>query len=408
MGAKISRCLRSKQEEYEQLTSLIVSKQSSPGGEGQRTLLVFINPHSGKGRSLETFAHLVAPKLDSNLIRYEVVVTTGPNHARDVLIAKENLGMFNGILILSGDGLVFEALNGILSRVDAFNILSNLPIGIIPSGSGNGLLCSVLAKHGVDLSEKSVMNKSIEIATSPTVNAERVALYSVKTETERYAAFLSVGWGLMADIDIESEKWRKLGKHRFDIMGFIRSCNLRSYRGRLTYRPYKARGYNPEADVFNVYDKTTQERIDEESLQRPTPKTWTLHDSEDVTSSDPQEEEEEVIIEDNFINMYAVTLSHIGANHRFAPSAQLEDNRIHLSFILWRDIRTRVDVAKYLLAIEQGKHLDLPFVKNVEVSSMKLEVLSEGSYVVLDGEVIETKSIEVSSTRNNFRVFSST
>ncbi|PIC44653.1 hypothetical protein B9Z55_004951 [Caenorhabditis nigoni] len=422
MGATICCCCRSDQEQNEQLTSVILSREPPPKEQCRGTLLVFINPHSGRGKSLETFAHTVAPKLDRSLIRYEVVVTTGPNHARNVLMTKTDLGKFNGVLILSGDGLVFEALNGVLCREDAFRIFPNLPIGIVPSGSGNGLLCSVLSKYGTKMNEKSVMDRALEIASSPTARAESVALYSVKTETTTYAAFLSIGWGLMADIDIESEKWRKLGGHRFTLMGFIRSCNLRSYKGRLTYRPYKARGYNPSSNVFSIYDKTTQQRIDdstaitipsfadsedEEKYLKNQKTTWTLHDSEDTTSSET-EDAEEVVIEDDFINMYAVTLSHIAADGPFAPSAKLEDNRIHLSYILWKDIGTRVDIAKYLLAIEHETHLDLPFVKRVEVSSMKLEVLSDGSYVVLDGEVVETKSIQVSSTRDNICVFSST
>lgn len=39
---------------------------------------------------------------------------------------------------------------------------------------------------------------------------------------------------------------------------------------------------------------------------------------------------------------------------------------------------------------------------------MKLEVISEGSHVVLDGEVVDTKTIEVASTKNHISVFSST
>ncbi|EGT46391.1 hypothetical protein CAEBREN_31475 [Caenorhabditis brenneri] len=411
MGGTICCCCRSDAEEQEQLTSVILSREPPPQEQCRGTLLVFINPHSGKGKSLETFAHTVGPKLDRSLIRYEVVVTTGPNHARNVLMTKTDLGKFNGVLILSGDGLVFEALNGILCRDDAFRIFPTLPIGIVPSGSGNGLLCSVLSKYGTKMNEKSVMDRALEIATSPNAKAETVALYSVKTDSQTYAAFLSIGWGLMADIDIESEKWRKsLGHHRFTAMGFIRSCNLRSYKGRLTYRLYKPKGFKPASNPFNIYEKTTQQRIDESKENEGDTldskfKTWTLHDSDTDTISS---EDEEIVIEDDFINMYAVTLSHIAADGPFAPSAKLEDNRIHLSYILWKDIGTRVDIAKYLLAIEHETHLDLPFVKRVEVSSMKLEVLSDGSFVVLDGEVVETKTIEVSSTRNNICVFSST
>uniref|UniRef100_A0A8R1HKK1 DAGKc domain-containing protein n=1 Tax=Caenorhabditis japonica TaxID=281687 RepID=A0A8R1HKK1_CAEJA len=370
-------------------------------------LLVFINPHSGKGKSLETFAHTVGPKLDRSLVRYEVVVTTGPNHARNVLMTKPDLGKFNGVLILSGDGLVFEALNGILCREDAFRLFPTLPIGIVPSGSGNGLLSSVLAKYGTKMDEKSIMDRALEVVTSVSAKAESVALYHVKTDKQTYASFLSMGWGLMADIDIESEQWRRtLGAHRFTLSGFFRSFHLRTYKGKLTYRPYKPRNFSPSSNVFNVYDKTVQQRINEikESHEKPPLEGWELHGNDNEKVS---EEEEEVTIEDEFINVYAVTLSHISSDGPFAPSAKLEENRIHLSYILYKDIGTRIDIAKYLLAIEHEKHLDLPFVKRVEVSSMTLDTISEGSYVVLDGEVVDTKSVTVSSTRNNICVFSS-
>lgn len=38
---------------------------------------------------------------------------------------------------------------------------------------------------------------------------------------DRYA-FLSVGWGLVADIDIESEKFRALGESRFTVQALQR------------------------------------------------------------------------------------------------------------------------------------------------------------------------------------------
>lgn len=50
-------------------------------------------------------------------------------------------------------------------------------------------------------------------------------------------SFLSVGWGLMADIDIESERLRALGGQRFTIWAVHRLISLRTYRGRLSYLP---------------------------------------------------------------------------------------------------------------------------------------------------------------------------
>ncbi|CAB3404459.1 unnamed protein product [Caenorhabditis bovis] len=399
-GALCCCCPKVTDRENEQLSTVILSRPQPNIEQCRGNLLVFLNPNSGRGLSLKTFAHTVAPKLDKNLIKYEVVITNGPNHAKYALMTKTDLDKFNGVLIFSGDGLVFEALNGILNREDAFRIFPTLPFGIIPSGSGNGLLSSVLNKYDKNIKPKEVMEKALEICTSTNPVAEAVALYSVKTDAGPITSFLSIGWGLMADIDIESEKWRRhLGGHRFTLQGFIRSINLRSYHGRLTYRPYRPSDtFTPSENKFAIYDKTMGERIADLESQKVNPISldkWTLHEE------NPDDSTDLVTIEDEFINVYAVTLSHISSDGPFAPTCKIEDNRIFLSYILKKDVGSRYDIAKYLLAIEEMKHLDLPFVKFVEVSSLHLDVLTEGSYVVIDGEVIETKTVIANSTRNH-------
>lgn len=50
-------------------------------------------------------------------------------------------------------------------------------------------------------------------------------------------SFLSIGWGLIADVDIESERLRSLGHQRFTIWSIHRIISLRTYRGTLSYLP---------------------------------------------------------------------------------------------------------------------------------------------------------------------------
>lgn len=84
-------------------------------------LLVFVNPHSGLGRSEQVFRQRLQPVLRENRIAYELVITSesfsrfsskarseGVNHARSIVQKREDLDTFNALLILSGDGLVFE------------------------------------------------------------------------------------------------------------------------------------------------------------------------------------------------------------------------------------------------------------------------------------------------------------
>ena len=55
--------------------------------------------------------------------------------------------------------------------------------------------------------------------------------------TPRYVSFLSLSWSIVADLDIESEKWRCCGSFRFTWGAIVRTCGLRKYRGRLWYLP---------------------------------------------------------------------------------------------------------------------------------------------------------------------------
>lgn len=50
---------------------------------------------------------------------------------------------------------------------------------------------------------------------------------------------MSVGWGFISDIDIESERLRSIGYQRFAIWSMHRLINLRTYYGTLSYLPAK-------------------------------------------------------------------------------------------------------------------------------------------------------------------------
>ena len=55
---------------------------------------------------------------------------------------------YSGLIIISGDGLVHEVVNGLAQRPD-WDEISKIPFGIIPGGSGNALNCSILYQLGM-------------------------------------------------------------------------------------------------------------------------------------------------------------------------------------------------------------------------------------------------------------------
>ena len=136
---------------------------------------------------------------------HELFVTKRPKEAEDYLSkTPDNLNeKYSSILILSGDGLLFEVLQGLFNRPN-FQCKS-LPIGIIPTGSGNGLARS-LAYFSDE--EFSLLGSSLNIVKA---NKRPMDVMKVTTATgQTLYSFLSIGYAFTSDIDIESECLRFL------------------------------------------------------------------------------------------------------------------------------------------------------------------------------------------------------
>lgn len=117
-------------------------------------------------------------------------------------------------------------------------------------------------------------------------------------------SFLSVGWGLLADIDVESEVLRALGEPRFTLWSFLRLANLKTYTAELSYIPSEK-------------------------------------------SSPP------VKINSDFISIFASCQSYLGSELLFAPEATPNDGCIHLTFS--KGSVGRVCATQFLLGLSNGK-----------------------------------------------------
>jgi sphingosine kinase len=113
----------------------------------QRIFLIFVNPVSGTGSAVRIWSHYVKPMLDEAEIISHLIVTEYANHARNYVKDIDHSNI-EAILIVGGDGLYYEVLNGILDRDDGLEILKYLPLFPIPGGSGNGLVKSILFASG--------------------------------------------------------------------------------------------------------------------------------------------------------------------------------------------------------------------------------------------------------------------
>ncbi|XP_015806081.3 sphingosine kinase 2 [Nothobranchius furzeri] len=211
-----------------------------------RRLLLLVNPFSGRGQAMQWCQTHILPMIREANISYNLIQTERQNHARE-LIRDIPLLEWDGIIIVSGDGLLHEVINGLMERPDWEQAIKT-PVGILPCGSGNALAGSINHYAGYDmcLREPLLLNccfllcrggvrpmDLVSVTTSPALanNSSHAAA------PRRLFSFLSVAWGFVSDVDIESERYRGLGSARFTLGTLVRIASLRSYKGRLSFLP---------------------------------------------------------------------------------------------------------------------------------------------------------------------------
>ncbi|MED6247283.1 hypothetical protein ATANTOWER_020535 [Ataeniobius toweri] len=210
-----------------------------------RRLLLLVNPFSGRGQAMQWCQTHILPMIREANISYNLIRTERQNHARE-LIREIPLQEWDGIVIVSGDGLLHEVINGLMERPDWEQAIKT-PVSILPCGSGNALAGSINHYAGYDmcLREPLLLNccfllcrggirpmDLVSVTTSPPPSKN-----SHSASARRLFSFLSVAWGFVSDVDIESERYRGLGSARFTLGTLVRIASLRSYKGRLSYLP---------------------------------------------------------------------------------------------------------------------------------------------------------------------------
>eukprot|EP01041_Mallomonas_annulata_P011506 gene11506-24050_t len=358
-----------------------------------RKFLIFVNPVSGQQKSMHIWENITKPMLKYANIEYELLITTRKNHGYDYIQQCNYLEQFSIILIIGGDGIIFEIINGISVRTDATDILQNVAIAPIPSGTGNGLVKSILFESN----EKYSIINAIFVAIKGKPSA--IDLSTVTTLNHSYTSFLLLGWGLISDIDILSEPMRWMGELRL-YLGAIRFIlEKRLYNGRISILPPNT-------------------HHNELSYTLP-PLNEPLHPISGCSDW--------IVIESDFILVWILQTSHCTSTIYSGPGIELNDG---LFTILIVRNTSRVNMLKLLLAIDNGSHINHPCVESYKAIAYRLEPgaavalpattttttaqgaqpvaepepsISKGLYT-LDGEVIEYGPIQANICRSAARV----
>lgn len=227
--------------------------------------------------------------------------------------------------------------------------------GIIPGGSGNGLAHSI---NSIFLGGSKSSNQIFD-CTFHVIKGQPTQMDIIRIDTKQkvFYSFLSFGWGLMADVDIQSERLRCIGEPRFALWSIYRSFALKTYGGRLSYLPVDKAGESIPP------------------LGTPLSESW-------------------VVERGSFVLVYAAYQRYLNSSVKFAPDSQLDDETIYLLYI--KEGVSSCQVIQFLLALDDGGHVKMPYVHFVPVRAFRLEPDNTSDIMTIDGEQIECAHIQAS------------
>jgi len=340
-----------------------------------KRLLVIVNPFGGQGTGRKLYTTSVEPLLKAAGISYTQKETQYMGHAKELALT-EDLSQFDGIVCVSGDGVLVEVLNGLMERPDWERAIK-MPIGIIPAGTGNGMAMSVLDHVGEPCDAASATFLVIRGQTQP------LDVATAKQSNVKFHLILMLAWGLVADVDIESERLRWMGALRLDVYTLMRICNLRKYTGHIYYVP--APGYEGTGTPFHggALEASSSYDSDEPSnnlLQKKPPA-----DSMDSSTSQWRE------LEGPFILIWLNNVPFSNETVKPAPNAKFSDGCLDL--IIMKDC-PRWTLLNLLLKIQTGGHIKSKYVEYVKVKALRLDPGGQyksdvqGGYIDVDGEIL--------------------
>jgi len=285
-----------------------------------RRLLVLINPVGGKKQARGIWDTVASKMFHQAGIEVEVVETTHQGHAIEI-VSGADLSAVDGIVCVSGDGLVVEVVNGLQQRSDA-HAMGAMPLGVIPAGTGNGLATSFLFKGGEKCDATSCVLAIIR------GHVEKLDAARVEQGGEpRFYSVLSIGWGLASDTDVESDAMRWCGPVRFTIQGVFNIAKKRVYQGSL-----------------RLLSPPTQA----ESLSNPT--------REQVPSQ--ADGSQWRTLEGNFSMVWALNVTHCAFDNMTAPYAELCDGCYDVLVV--REEVPRSTIFGMFLEMEKGLSPNCP------------------------------------------------
>ncbi|KAH9617978.1 hypothetical protein KSS87_004107 [Heliosperma pusillum] len=341
-----------------------------------KRFLVLVNPYGGQKTALNIFVDIVKPLLKDAETEFTLKETRYQLHAKEIAFELD-LTMYDGIVCVSGDGVLVEVINGLLQRYD-WETAIKMPLGVIPAGTGNGVAKSLLDLVGEPC--------SASYATLAILRGHKRSL-DVTTVSQGKTKFFSVlmlAWGLVADIDIESEKWRWMGSARLDLYAIKRILHLRKYNGRIHFVP---------ASGSEDYARKISQEASVQDLPFCSPSNMQAGAQENGYGG-PNLNLEKLnwrTIEGPFISVWIHNVPWGSDDAMPAPNAKFSDG--YVDVVLFKD-GSKLGLLSLMTELGNGNHVKSPHVLYFKVKAFILEPgtrttdSTKGGIIDCDGEVL--------------------
>ncbi|CAA2968755.1 sphingosine kinase 1-like isoform X1 [Olea europaea subsp. europaea] len=343
-----------------------------------KRLFIFVNPYGGKKSALKIFETEVRPLLDDANIDFTVQETKYQLHAKEV-VQELDLKKYDGIVCVSGDGILVEVVNGLLNRED-WDAAIKIPLGVVPAGTGNGMIKSLLDSVGQPC---AAFNATLAVIRG---HRRLLDVATISQGDTRYFSVLMLAWGLVADIDIESEKYRWMGSARIDFYALQRIFGLRKYDGSIIFVP--ASGFETYGEPLDHADDIIV-KIESESNSDMEPtrtQQYGYHGPNvDIKSLNWHK------IDGPFVSIWLHNVPWGGEDAMAAPDAEFSDGCLDL--IMIKDC-PKLSLLNIMTELSNGGHVKSPYVSYLKVKALALqpgfrtEDPAKGGIIDVDGEVL--------------------
>ena len=175
-----------------------------------KKICILVNQFAGDGKIAKKLPAILKSFEAANIAN-DVFYSKHPGWFMD-FIAHEDLGKYDGLVVVGGDGTIHEVVNGLMKSGQGLH----LPLGIIPGGSGNAF--------ADDLGVKNT-TQAVHQIVSGNMHSMDVMRIS-QGDTVSYA-FNIIAWGIASDVNIRAEKLRWLGNSRYSLSAIISILNLK-------------------------------------------------------------------------------------------------------------------------------------------------------------------------------------